>query len=129
MKALTIRQPYAELVARGIKTLENRKQPTTYRGPLVLHAGLSEAWVRPEHRDEWPDMAFGAVVGVAQLRECWALSAMPVTYRTDPYANGPYCWLLAQVVRLETPIPWPGAQGLWTVPRGLWTRLHEMGAL
>ena len=39
MKALTIRQPHATLIALGVKHIETRSSPTTYRGPLAIHAG------------------------------------------------------------------------------------------
>lgn len=38
MKAISIRQPYAELIARGEKTLEVRTWRTNYRGPLLVVA-------------------------------------------------------------------------------------------
>jgi hypothetical protein len=39
MKALTITQPYATLIAIGAKRIETRGWPTQYRGPLAIHAG------------------------------------------------------------------------------------------
>jgi len=39
MKALTIRQPHATLIALGVKHIETRSWPTKYRGPLAIHAG------------------------------------------------------------------------------------------
>jgi hypothetical protein len=42
MKFLTIRQPWASLIAVGAKTIETRPFSTKYRGPLAIHAGL--AW-------------------------------------------------------------------------------------
>lgn len=39
MKFLTIRQPWASLVAVGAKTIETRPFSTQYRGPLAIHAG------------------------------------------------------------------------------------------
>jgi hypothetical protein len=38
MKALTLTQPWATLVAIGAKTIETRSWPTSYRGPLAIHA-------------------------------------------------------------------------------------------
>jgi ASCH domain len=38
IKALTIRQPWAELILRGRKPFELRSWRTKYRGPLVIHA-------------------------------------------------------------------------------------------
>lgn len=39
MKALTLTQPWASLVAIGAKQIETRSWATKYRGPLAIHAG------------------------------------------------------------------------------------------
>jgi hypothetical protein len=36
MKAISIKQPWASLIATGIKTLEIRQWPTDHRGPLLV---------------------------------------------------------------------------------------------
>lgn len=38
MKAITLWQPWASLVAIGAKTIETRSWATKYRGPLAIHA-------------------------------------------------------------------------------------------
>lgn len=38
MKAITLYQPYASLVACGVKTIETRSWGTGYRGVLAIHA-------------------------------------------------------------------------------------------
>lgn len=38
MKALTIKQPWAGLIAGGWKDVENRVWRTGYRGPVLIHA-------------------------------------------------------------------------------------------
>jgi hypothetical protein len=38
MKALTLTQPWATLVAIGAKRIETRSWGTSYRGPLAIHA-------------------------------------------------------------------------------------------
>lgn len=38
MKAITLWQPWASLVATGAKKIETRGWPTKYRGPLAIHA-------------------------------------------------------------------------------------------
>ncbi len=38
MKALTLTQPWATLVALGAKKIETRSWNTNYRGPLAIHA-------------------------------------------------------------------------------------------
>jgi len=115
MKALTICQPYAELIARGEKFVENRTWYTTYRGPLAIHAGLST------HRlGEWPpisrDLARefprGAIIAVCHVEDCLPVDQAPPSRHT----HGPYCWLLADVVRLAEPIPCKGHLSLWNLP-------------
>ena len=39
MKMLTLHQPWASLIAVGVKTIETRSWSTPYRGPLAIHAG------------------------------------------------------------------------------------------
>ena len=38
MKCLSVRQPWASLIAHGHKDVENRTWSTNYRGPLIVHA-------------------------------------------------------------------------------------------
>ena len=38
IKALSVRQPHADRIARGLKTLELRTRRTHYRGPLLICA-------------------------------------------------------------------------------------------
>jgi hypothetical protein len=38
MKALTLTQPWASLVAIGAKRIETRSWSTKYRGPIAIHA-------------------------------------------------------------------------------------------
>ncbi len=41
LRAITVRQPWAGLIARGVKTIETRPRPTSYRGPVLIHASQS----------------------------------------------------------------------------------------
>jgi hypothetical protein len=43
MKAITLHQPWASLVAVGAKRIETRAWSTSYRGPLAIHAGKAPA--------------------------------------------------------------------------------------
>jgi len=49
-KVLTLHQPWASLIAIGVKTMETRSWSTSYRGPLTIHAGMaSVARTLPDH--------------------------------------------------------------------------------
>lgn len=39
MKVITIKQPWATLIAEGIKKYEFRTWKTKYRGEILIHAG------------------------------------------------------------------------------------------
>jgi hypothetical protein len=129
-KALTICQPYAHLIARGDKRVENREWPTSYRGTLYIHAGKSREWLDlsdDETRDESYDiplssMAFGAVVAVATLRDCLHIDRINrgdfdrqyPWLKDHEHTNGTWCWIIDAVAAIG-PWPWRGAQGLWDI--------------
>ena len=72
MKALSIKQPWAYLIAHGVKNVENRTWYTRVRGTVLIHAGktVDKAGV------EWcekngivlpPQLPTGGIVGQANL--------------------------------------------------------------
>lgn len=128
MKALTICQPYAHLIAAGKKRVENRTWSTAHRGLIYIHAGKSREWLDIEgDRDAEYDiplksMAFGAVVAIADLVACVHINSVRAgTYdrqfpwlQKHEHTSGPWCWIVDHV----NPIgPWPytGAQGLFEI--------------
>lgn len=117
MKALTICQPYAELIMNGSKPIENRTWATNYRGPLAIHAGKSKEWLSED--DDPAAFVYGAVVGVVDLYACVPVEKLPVGLVANEHANGPWCWLVANPKRLQPAEPFKGALGLWDLPRGV----------
>jgi hypothetical protein len=78
--ALSLKQPWAALLAHGRKTIEIRRWPTARRGRVLIHAsGVSderaEAWalVPAELREEAE--LVGGIVGAGEVTGC-------VAYRT-----------------------------------------------
>jgi len=66
MKALSLKQPYAELIVSGKKTIEIRKWNTNFRGKFLIHASMK--------RDDeamkkygFNDLPRGFIVGEATL--------------------------------------------------------------
>lgn len=148
MKALTIQQPYAHLIVTPAadlpdgthpKRVENRTWATRYRGQLLIHAGQSLAWLTPEswpgtqrskkRTDQFPDMTFGAVVGIAMLSDIFSLHEIEDAFeprlkpggslewlKDHPHTEGPFCWALSDVRRFRTPIAYCGKQGLFNIP-------------
>lgn len=124
IKALTICQPYAHLIAIGEKRVENRTWTTNYRGPLAIHAGLSRKYLDDGDQVRYPGMAFGAVVATAMLVECVRMDAVADLIVNKPellwlsghvHVEGPMCWILEDIQRLETPYPISGQRSLWQI--------------
>jgi hypothetical protein len=78
MKAITLYQPWASLVAMGKKKIETRSWSTKYRGPLAIHAGMNHKNMKliAEHpfSDVFGDVInrfpFGQVIAVCRLVDC-----------------------------------------------------------
>jgi hypothetical protein len=132
MKALTISQPYASLIASGEKWIENRSWPTSYCGPLAIHAGKGLQYL---DRDEIKEYPTGCVIAVGQLIHCISIHDLRASGRGDlrlipntkrlltygrcfehEHAEGPYCWILEDVQPID-PVPCRGAQNLWNWER------------
>lgn len=127
MKALSIIQPWASLIVLGYKPVENRTWPTRYRGRLLIHASKrgddpSAELLCQQLLIELPrDLPRGMILGAVDLVDCVELSPATPIEQLDlgPWAFGPWCWLLENVMRFETPIACRGSLGLWTPPAGL----------
>lgn len=128
VKALTICQPYAELIAQGVKLVENREWPTHHRGLLAIHSGKSRDWLEEGDEARLPGMVFGAVVAVATLADCVPRSRLPAHLTDHEHAHGPWCWVLQDIVRLAEPIVVRGAQGLWLLPPAAAALARSAGA-
>lgn len=138
MKALTLTQPWATLVALGAKQWETRSWATDYRGPLAIHAAkgfprdatrlcftqpfervLLAAGIRTP-----ADLPRGAVIAIAHLLDCqhttpdlidgdWTLRLSDQEDSFGDFSPGRYGWRLGIERVLPVPIPARGALGLW----------------
>ena len=127
MKALSIRQPWAWLVANGYKDIENRSWATGFRGPVLIHA--SAGMTRQEYDDvvEFIDgdmlgvklplrdaLERGGIIGVATITAC-------VAHSDSPWFFGPKGFVLNDC-RPMAFIPFKGALGFFDVPDELIAR-------
>jgi len=71
MKVLTIKQPFATLIAEGIKEYEFRTWKTKYRGEFLIHAGLGvdkKAMEKYKHLNlNYPR---GCIIAKATIDDC-----------------------------------------------------------
>jgi len=135
VKALSLTQPWASLVATGAKKIETRSWRTDYRGPLAIHASaefprearllcftepfysaLKKANLNANHRPE-KVLSLGAIVAVCELADVQVITAANVPGEPEgsfgEYRPGRFMWVLENVRRLPRPIPAKGSLGLW----------------
>jgi ASC-1-like (ASCH) protein len=68
MKALSLRQPYAELIVQGKKTIEIRNWNTKFRGKFLVHAAWNVFFEDCKKLGIDPNkLVRGAVIGEAEL--------------------------------------------------------------
>lgn len=128
-KALTISQPFAELIRDGSKFTENRVWSSSYRGPLAIHAGKGMQYL---NKDELSKYDTGCIVAIAELVACVRLANLRSLFKTirdsdyliegtrytlgqvlsHKHSEGPFLWILQDVQSIR-PIPMSGKQGLW----------------
>lgn len=137
MKAITIHQPWATLIALRLKVFETRGWPTKYRGPLAIHAGKKidlEAYEEEPIKSMlakygyWADnLPTGAVIATSELKDClksvdtwtdgYVLEKGVYVYSPEQefgdFTPGRFAWELSNVQRLTEPITAKGQQGLW----------------
>lgn len=145
MKALSLWQPWATLVAIEAKGLETRSWSTNYRGRLAIHAAKKWTHELSDLCDQPPFLGaldaalpqletdavamspkaarllpLGCIVATADLTDCIAITLRNAPdepeYSFGDYRPGRFMWRLENVRRLPTPIPCRGAQGLFNVP-------------
>ncbi len=114
MKGLTVIQPWAWLIMHGPKRIENRTWRTAYRGPVLIHAGKSRSLLELAPSMPPPSAyTLGALLGVVELVD--VVRATDPRAAGNPFAEGPWCWLLANPRPLSDPIPYTGERGLFDV--------------
>ena len=100
----------------GIKDVENRSwRTTTYRGPLVIHAGqLVDREGVEMYGYLLEEMPTGVILGRVTLVDC--VRGYPSEWAT-PKSWHWWQWILKDPKPLSRPIPMKGTQGLWDYHR------------
>lgn len=105
MKALSIKQPWANLIAQGEKTIEVRTWKTEYRGELLI---VSSQRPRIE--------PFGQGLCIVKLLNCRQMTEHDLKRACLPdYHHYTYAWELDLLYRFEYPFPVKGKLSLYDV--------------
>lgn len=136
MRAITLHQPWASLLAVGPKKHETRSWKTKHRGWIAIHAAkrfdrlvmnacakFNEELEEMGYRVGYVRPPLGAVVAVAKLctiikcRCALANQQIIIDYHEiEPYGDyseGRYAWIFSEIIPVDPAIPAIGGQRVW----------------
>ncbi len=103
VKALSVKQPWANLIAAGEKTVETRTWATDYRGPILIVSSKSPK-IEPA----------GFALAIADLVDCRPMIRRDeAAARCGVYPNA-HSWVLRNIRKIP-PFPVRGKMGLYDV--------------
>lgn len=129
MKVLSLTEPCATLIKKGIKTIETRSWKTNYRGKLYIHASSTKI---PKEFKENKDLMslvninelnFGNIICSCDLVDCVEMTDEFIKeikknkneYACGLYEKGRYAWILKNIKILDVPIKTKGHLGIWNL--------------
>ena len=123
LKVLTLRQPWATLVAEGIKKYEFRSWKTNYRGKVLIYAGTS---IGKEDMKKFENMnlefPLRRIVAIVQIEDCLELNEklnkQIINEKNIAYGNKVrtgYAWKLSNIKKINYNKEIKGQLGLWNI--------------
>lgn len=127
MKVLTLKQPWATLVAEGIKRYEFRSWKTNYRGKILIHAGIG---IDKEAMKKFAglNLTFPSkkILAEVEIVDCLFLddelnkkiiSENNIVYGSKKREG--YAWMLDNIKKINYEKEINGKLGLWNYDEGL----------
>lgn len=103
-KAISLKQPFANLVASGRKTIETRKWATKYRGDLVI-CSSQKPKIEP----------YGKALCIVELYDVRPMTKKDENKACIKLYTGAYAWLLRNLRKIDAPIPVKGSLGIFSL--------------
>lgn len=144
LRAISLTQPWATLVAYGAKRWETRSWSTNYRGLIAIHAAKGfpndcrELCLEQPFRDALKircgivtlgDIPRGSILCVAALTDCVRITDANAPgepeYSFGNYAPGRFMWHFENATRLKAPVACKGALGVWMVPPDITAQIES----
>lgn len=123
LKVLTLRQPWATLVAEGIKKYEFRSWKTNYRGKVLIHAGTGidkDDMKKYEHMNL--DFPSRRIIAVVEIEDCLELdedlNKKIISENNIAYGHKirtGYAWKLKNIKKIDYGKEVNGKLGLWNI--------------
>lgn len=114
MKALTVRQPWAWAIVAGYKDVDNRARRTNFRGPLLIHAGVTLdpsgfqfLWEMGLYKALPGVLPHGGLVGMVDVVDCTR------NYESDWASAGHWHWVFGKPREFRSMLPCSGRLGMF----------------
>lgn len=123
MKALSLKQPFAELILQKRKVIELRTWNTKFRGEFLIHASKNPDKNAME-RFGFTNLPVGCIVGKASLVNVKKYNNeeehnKDIDLHLASKSWGNYGFILDKVERLEVPIECKGRLNFWEFNRDI----------
>lgn len=105
MKAISLHQPWASLIAQGKKTIETRRWPTSFRGDLLICS------TRKPPRIALP---CGMALCIVEVFDCVPMQRSHESQACCEWYAGAWAWLLRNIRPIQ-PFAVRGSQGFYEV--------------
>ena len=126
MKVITLKQPWATLVAEGLKKYEFRSWKLNYRGEILIHAGKGidkEAMDNFKHLDL--NFSHSRIVARVKILDCIELNQeinKNIIQENElvyghKYDRTGYAWKLEVVEKINDNRKVSGKQGIWSLEK------------
>lgn len=120
MKCLSVRQPFADLIVRGVKRIELRSWNTGFRGEFLVHAPQKVLHHDAKRLQMDGPFVTGAVLGTARLFDVRTYGSMAecstdgnLHMASEKFHSCRYGFMLEDAKKFETPIPCRGRLGFF----------------
>lgn len=127
MKVITLKQPWATLVAEGLKEYEFRSWKINYRGEMLIHAGKG---VDKETMKKVAKLNLvypsSKIVAKVEIVDCIKLdyeknikinNENKLIYGHNSNREG-YAWKLNNITKIDSKKKISGKQGIWNIEEG-----------
>lgn len=124
MKVITLKQPWATLVAEGLKKYEFRSWKYNYRGEILIHAGKGiDETTMSKFKDLNLEFPTSRIVAKVNIVDCIELNQEvnkkiilenQLVYGNKIDRTG-YAWVLNNVKKINSDKVVSGKQGIWNI--------------
>lgn len=121
IKAISVIQPWADVIIHHGKNVENRQKNSHHRGYVAIYASKTK---NPNGFDDpkslygikvkKEDATYGSIIGFAKMVD--VITKKEVTRKTQKFFEGKFGYVLEDIIKLKEPVKIEkGERGVWTL--------------